>query len=59
MSSSSIIRASAPAYPGLMRRLVLVVLAVGVGALLAYRQRTIDRWEHRLRIGDDPSASRE
>jgi Tfp pilus assembly protein PilX len=58
MSADSIIRADASAYPGRMRRLmVLVVLAV-VG-LAVYRSRVLDRREQELAIGpyaDDAAA---
>jgi hypothetical protein len=51
MSACSIIRAGQPAYSGAVRRLLLLA-TVGVLGLLVYRQRTIDRWERTLGIGD-------
>ena len=41
---------SQTAYPGHVRRLVLVVV-VALMALAIYRQRTLDRWEQELEIG--------
>jgi hypothetical protein len=38
---------SESAYPGHVRRLVLVVV-VALMALVVYRQRKLDRWEHEL-----------
>lgn len=42
-----------------MRRLILVLLVVGLAGLVLYRRREIDRWERRLGIGryDPQSAS--
>jgi len=40
---------SESAYPGRVRRLALVVV-VALMALVVYRQRTLDRWEHELEI---------
>jgi hypothetical protein len=34
-----------------MRRLLLVILVLGVAGLLVYRNRSIDQWEERLGIG--------
>lgn len=50
MSASSIIRAGVSAYPGGMRRLIVLV-ALAVGALALYRHRTLDRREQELAIG--------
>jgi hypothetical protein len=35
-----------------VRRLILVLTALGVVGLVVYRQRTIDRWERTLRLND-------
>jgi hypothetical protein len=35
-----------------VRRLLLVLTTLGVLGLLVYRQRTIDRWERSLGIGN-------
>lgn len=42
-----------------MRRLILVLLVIGLAGLVLYRRREIDRWERRLGIGryDPQSAS--
>jgi hypothetical protein len=53
MSACSIIRAGQPAYPEPMRRLLLLVATAAIAGLLVYRQRTIDRWERTLGIGDN------
>lgn len=34
-----------------MRRLLLVLVVLGIGGLIFYRQRSIDRWEEALAIG--------
>jgi hypothetical protein len=34
-----------------MRRLLLVLVVLGIGGLVFYRQRSIDRWEEALAIG--------
>jgi len=34
-----------------MRRLLLVLVVLGLGGLVFYRQRSIDRWEEALAIG--------
>jgi hypothetical protein len=39
-----------------VRRLVLVVV-VALMALVVYRQRTLDRWEHELEIGRRPPSA--
>jgi hypothetical protein len=53
MSACSIIRAGQPAYSGAVRRLMLLVATVAIVVLVVYRQRTIDRWEQTLGIGDN------
>ena len=50
MSASSIIRAGGSAYPGGMRRLI-VLLGLATAALALYRYRTLDRHEQELAIG--------
>lgn len=42
-----------------MRRLILVLLVIGLAGLVLYRRQEIDRWERRLGIGryDPQSAS--
>lgn len=57
MSACSIIRAGQRAYSGAVRRLLLLLATLGVLGLIVYRQRTIDRWEQTLRIGDDSGGS--
>jgi hypothetical protein len=39
-----------------VRRLILLVATVGIAGLVVYRQRTIDRWERTLGIGDISGA---
>jgi hypothetical protein len=53
MSACSIIRAGQRAYPGAVRRLLLLAATVAIAGLVVYRQRTIDRWEQTLGIGDN------
>jgi hypothetical protein len=36
-----------------VRRLLLLVATVAIAGLVVYRQRTIDRWERTLGLGDD------
>jgi hypothetical protein len=36
-----------------VRRLLLLVAIVAIAGLVVYRQRTIDRWERTLGLGDD------
>jgi hypothetical protein len=56
MSACSIIRAGRQsAYPEPVRRLLLLVATVAIVGLVVYRQRTIDRWERTLGIGDNSS----
>ena len=50
MSASSIIRAGRSAYPGGMRRLI-VLLGLAVVGLTVYRHRTLDKREQELAIG--------
>jgi len=38
-----------------VRRLLLLVATVAIVGLVVYRQRTIDRWERTLGIGDNSS----
>jgi hypothetical protein len=56
MSACSIIRAGQPAYPGPVRRLILVLAVLGVLGLVVYRQRTIDHWEQVLGVGSEPQG---
>jgi hypothetical protein len=53
MSACSIIRAGQSAYPVPVRRLLLLVAIVAIAGVVVYRQRTIDRWERTLGLGDD------
>jgi hypothetical protein len=48
MSACSIIRAGQSAYPGAVRRLLLLLVTVAIAGVLVYRQRTMDRWERTL-----------
>jgi hypothetical protein len=58
MSACSIIRAGQPAYPGRVRRLMLLA-TVAIAGLIVYRQRTIDRWEQTLGLdGNSGDAAR-
>jgi hypothetical protein len=57
MSACSIIRAGESAYPGAVRRLILLLATVTIVGLVVYRQRTIDRWERRLGIGNNSGGS--
>jgi hypothetical protein len=57
MSACSIIRAGQPAYPGVVRRLMLLVATVAIVGLVVYRQRTIDRWEQTLGIGGNSGGT--
>ena len=50
MSASSIIRAGGSAYPAGMRRLLLVLGVIVIGAAV-YRHRSLDRREQELAIG--------
>jgi hypothetical protein len=38
---------------GLVRRLMILVATVAIVGVVVYRQRTIDRWERTLGIGDN------
>ncbi|HET6835769.1 MAG TPA: hypothetical protein VFH30_18030 [Acidimicrobiales bacterium] len=40
-----------------MRRLILLVATVGIVGLVVYRQRTIDRWERTLGVGNNSGRS--
>ncbi len=40
-----------------MRRLLLVLTTLGLLGLIVYRQRTIDRWERALDIGNDAGGT--
>ena len=40
-----------------VRRLLLLVATVAIVGLVVYRQRTIDRWEQTLGIGDNSSGT--
>jgi hypothetical protein len=40
-----------------MRRLLLLILVLGVAGLVVYRNRSIDQWEERLGIGRHASTS--
>jgi hypothetical protein len=41
-----------------MRRLLLVILVLGVAGLVVYRNRSIDQWEERLCIGRHATGNR-
>ena len=56
MSACSIIRAGQAAYPEPVRRLILMAMALGLAGLVLYRQRTINRWEQELGIGQPSRA---
>jgi hypothetical protein len=40
-----------------VRRLLLLVATVAIVGLVVYRQRTIDRWEQTLGIGNNSSGT--
>jgi hypothetical protein len=40
-----------------VRRLLLLVATVAIVGLVVYRQRTIDRWEQTLGIGDNSGGN--
>ena len=40
-----------------VRRLLLLVATVAIVGLVVYRQRTIDRWEQTLGIGDNSGGT--
>jgi hypothetical protein len=39
-----------------VRRLILMAMALGLAGLVLYRQRTINRWEQELGIGQPSRA---
>jgi len=41
-----------------VRRLMLLVATVAIVGLVVYRQRTIDRWEQSLGVGDNSGRHR-
>jgi len=41
-----------------MRRLLLLILVLGLAGLVVYRKRSIDQWEERLGIGRHATGGR-